>query len=99
MKTNKSIIKCKMCNWKSNFSYWICKNCLDLLDEFHESLKPSRKWFMFLWADIEDQIYIYNKCKWKNRRKQLHIIRNVINKIWYISAHKNSIWKYYKLKL
>lgn len=89
-------MKCKNCNIETK--YRLCDTCWDSISYF-EKLLPKRKQFYFLIMEDYDKFIIINKCKWKDKRFIRKYFRNYFNWCWYMSDCKNSLWKYWRLKI
>ena len=86
---------CKNCKIK----LFSCDNCWENFCNIQTIIKNSRKEIIFLIMDDIDKRKVVNKSIWKNRRQIIHIIRNIFNKSKYISNYKNSLWKYFCIKI
>ena len=77
--------------------YSLCDTCFEKRNEFEKLL--WKRWIYFSVMQYNDQFYIINKCKWKDKNFIRKAFRNYFNKCWYISNCKNSLWEYWRLKL
>ena len=90
--------KCENC-WKEQNIDIYCQECLDWLNEISEKLSWKKKFFFDYLIFPKDQFEVVRYCKWKSKRFTRKAFRTYFNRCWYESMVKNSLWKYYKIKL
>ena len=88
----------KCWNCKEESKYPSCDICWESIERFEKWLAINRSVY-FLCMQREDQYFVVNKCKWKDKRFIRKYFRNYFNWCWYESNRKNKLWKYYRIKI